>query len=959
MYIIKRRLRQIGKMESLEQQIVCTTHILKNGLTLWLNEDHSQPKVFGAVVVKAGAKDCPNTGIAHYFEHMMFKGTDKIGTTNYEQEKVLLDQIAEKYDELAETKDKAARRALQLEINALSVKAAEYVVPNEFNRLISQYGGTKLNAGTSLDFTVYFNTFSPQYMEQWAEINSERLINPVFRLFQNELETVYEEKNMYADQIGGISVERLKERYFAPHPYAYPVIGSTENLKNPRLSEMRRFFEEYYVASNMGLILCGDFKIAEVLPILERAFSRIREGQNPKRKVIPLPKFNGKEKMKLKVPIPFVKMMALGFRGIPANHPDEIALKLAISLLNNANGTGFLDKLSIEHKVMATIVVSEAMNEAGILAIFVIPKFFFQTYAAAEKLIWNAIERLKAGEFSEEVFQSLKLEQKRDYVSALENVNTRAQIMVQVFSHGKTWDDYLAELTKIDKLSREDIITVAKKYFVKDYLYVTKTTGRYKKDNLPKPGYVPVRPQSSLNKSDFAKQLEKLPVSQQFPRFIDEKAYSIVTFSLSKWVNLYVVKNPVNDIFSLDLIYGIGTLEKPLLTPLANYLHFIGTEKEDFDLFRNRLQVLGSTLTFEATDTDFIVHITGFDANMQETIALVGSFMQNPKADKKQMHQVVNDMRVGEQAFRNSADSLGLALIERVTFGERSRFLQKPTLKEIRQIKGSELLALFQEIQQYACEVHYCGNRPIEEIRKLTEHYFRLQEIMYPSGYPCMRPLVVYESPCVYFLNKEDVSQSIVYAYILGKPIYNMIERAVSKLFSEYFGGDMSSLMFQEIREFRSYAYRVNGYYYTPSRLSRGCPGYFRALFSTQNDKTIDAMTIFKNLIERMPDRPECIDAVKQNIQNEVNNAFPSFRRLSTRVAKYRREGFDSDPNRELLANISHMQMTDIRRFYEEQIFGKPIVFAIVGNKKLVDLKKLAVFGEVIRVKQKDIFRYG
>ena len=188
--------------------------VLKNGLTIWLNGDHSQPKVFGAVVVKAGAKDCPDTGIAHYFEHMMFKGTDKIGTTDFVKEKVFLDAISEKYDELSQTENKKEREKIQKEINLLSIQAADYVVPNEFDHLISRYGGTRLNAGTSLDTTIYYNTFAPQYMEQWANLNSERLINPVFRLFQNELETVYEEKNMYSDAVGALSIEKLTERFF-------------------------------------------------------------------------------------------------------------------------------------------------------------------------------------------------------------------------------------------------------------------------------------------------------------------------------------------------------------------------------------------------------------------------------------------------------------------------------------------------------------------------------------------------------------------------------------------------------------------------------------------------------------------------------------------------------------------------------------------------------------------------
>ena len=174
---------------------------LSNGMTVWLNEDHSQPKIFGAVVVNAGAKDCPNTGIAHYFEHILFKGTETIGTIDYAQEKPWLDSISSCYDQLASTKDEQQRSVIQQDINRLSQKAGEYAIPNEFNRLISKYGGSNLNAATSWDYTYYHNSFTPQYLEHWCWLNSERLINPVFRLFQGELETVYEEKNMYADDM--------------------------------------------------------------------------------------------------------------------------------------------------------------------------------------------------------------------------------------------------------------------------------------------------------------------------------------------------------------------------------------------------------------------------------------------------------------------------------------------------------------------------------------------------------------------------------------------------------------------------------------------------------------------------------------------------------------------------------------------------------------------------------------
>ena len=581
-------------------------HKLKNGLTVWLNEDHSQPKVFGAVVVKAGAKDCPDTGIAHYFEHMMFKGTDKIGTVDYDAEKTLLDSIALKYDELAATEDEAARSQIQKEINELSIRSSDYVIPNEFNRLISKYGGSGLNAATSYDATIYFNTFSPQYMSQWAEINSERLLNPVFRLFQSELETVYEEKNMYGDFIGGPVMDRLLARYFAPHPYAYPIIGSTKNLKNPRLTEMRKFFEEYYVASNMGLILSGDFDTEAVLPVLEKTFSRIRPGEAPKHDIVALPPFKGKEKMKIKFPVPLVKAMGMGFRGVPANHEDQVALAVAVNMLNNANGTGFLDKLMVDRKIMASMAMNESMNEAGILAVAVIPKLMFQTYGGAEKLVWKEINRVKEGDFSDEIFNSLKQEQRRQYASNLENIDSRARIMMSLYSQGKSWEDYLQEVSGIDALTKEDVVRVARKYFSENYLCVTKTTGKYPKDNLTKPDFSPIVPKNSEASSEYAKQLEQLPVQEVKPRFIDFQK-DVETVSLTPLATLYATANPVTDIFTLNLVYQVGTLEQPKLMHLANYLQFLGTDSLSFHEFRTRLQVLGSTISFDATDKQFFM----------------------------------------------------------------------------------------------------------------------------------------------------------------------------------------------------------------------------------------------------------------------------------------------------------------------------------------------------------------
>lgn len=931
-------------------------YTLSNGLTVWLNQDHNQPKVFGAIVVKAGAKECPETGIAHYFEHMMFKGTDKIGTTNYAAEKVILDLIADKYDALAETNDTETRIHLQKIINDLSVRASEYVIPNEFDRLISRYGGTKLNAGTSYDCTVYFNTFAPQYILQWAELNSERLLNPVFRLFQSELETVYEEKNTYDNMVGSVALERLLERFFQPHPYGYPIIGSPENLKNPRLSEMRKFFETYYVASNMGLILSGDIDAKTVLPILEASFARIRQGEVPHQEPVPLPIFTGREKTKIKVPIPFLKAMALGFRGVSANHDDQVALNIVVALLNNSNGTGYLDKLTTDRKLIASMAINKNLNEAGALCIFVIPKMIFQTYASAEKKIWKEINRIKEGDFTDEVFNSLKLEQLREYTTELEDIDSRAHIMMDVFSQRKHWNDYLAEVSRIQALTKKDIIQIACKYFSNDYLCATKKTGAYPKDYLSKPDFTPVEPKNKDAVSAYAKELEKIPVQDVPSRIVDfeQDAYTIQLHALA---TLYVTPNPINDIFTLNLAYGIGQLEQPMLDQLADYLHLIGTDSMTFDDFRHQLQVLGSTLLYDVNDMDFIIKVMGFDTYLDETLTLVGDFMRHAKADNKKIRQLADDAKITEKAFLRSSENIADALLEKVKYGNQSRFLSHLSQSEVKKLKGKELIALFDKVQQVECNLHYCGKLSADEVAQQIRKHLPLDKISIDSASPLFRELKEYDKPIVYFVDMPDVSQSIVYTYGCGEVLEDVSARYASKLFAEYFGGDMSSLMFQEIREFRSYAYHVNAKYTQPPLNHMGQRGEFVTMLSTQSDKTLDALTVLDSLMREMPLRTERTEAIRQNIRNKVNNEYPSFRELSLRIAALRREGYSADPNTDYLQAMQSMNMEDISRFYISNVQDRPRVYAIVGSTEKVDMKELATFGTIVMLNKKDIYK--
>ena len=224
------------------QSIEVKEYVLKNGLTVMLSENSESSNIYGVVAVKAGGKNDPKdaTGIAHYLEHVLFKGTQELGTTDYESERVYLDSISKLYEKLSKTSLEEKRSAIQKEINRISIKASQYAIPNELDKLLKQMGGLDINAFTNEDYTAYYNSFPPNQINRWLEIYSHRFQNPVFRLFQSELETVYEEKNISMDDPFENVFEEVAKHVYKKHPYGQQtVLGKVEHLKNPSLKKMQ------------------------------------------------------------------------------------------------------------------------------------------------------------------------------------------------------------------------------------------------------------------------------------------------------------------------------------------------------------------------------------------------------------------------------------------------------------------------------------------------------------------------------------------------------------------------------------------------------------------------------------------------------------------------------------------------------------------------------------------------
>jgi predicted Zn-dependent peptidase len=928
---------------------------LSNGLTVWLNEDHSQPKVFGSVVVKAGSKDCPNTGIAHYFEHIMFKGTDKIGTTNYTKEKVWLDSIAAQYDLLAQTKDELQRENIQKHINQLSIKASDYAIPNEFPRLISRYGGSALNASTSYDYTEFHNTFSPQYFEQWAWLNSERLIHPVFRLFQGELETVYEEKNRFSDMIIGPPYEKAFEIFFAGHPYAYSIIGSTENLKNPKLSEMDKFFKQYYVAGNMGLILCGDFNSDSIMPILEKTFGRIVSGEvinhHPQ---TPTP-LQGKEIVKIKVPLPIIKAELVAFRAPTDKDKDANALDLAMALLYNKYGTGLLDSLTSTHQVMLAGAMRGALNDGGAIGFGFVPNLPFGSRKKAGKKVWSQISRLKEGDFSEKTLEALKLEQSRDQQKSLENIDSRAQKMMDVFSQGRTWDDYMMQAESVKRITKADIVRVANKYINDSYVDFVKKYGSYPKDRVSKPNFEPVIPKNTNAESEYAKQLERIPTKGAEPHLVDFKN-DVETTPLTPHATLYTKHNPVNDLFSVSVIYHKGKLTDAKLDALESYLQDIGTDSLSKQEYGQALQQIGTTFKTSASNNSFSITMEGPDNNLPAALHLLRHFMDHAKADKESMKTLASTCKVNEKSFGKSAAEVSEAILEKVSYGEQSSFLNRISAADVKKITGEELISLFKALRRNECSIVYSGQLPTADVEETVKKYLPLNEATLPASI-VVRTMAPVDKPTLYLYDIPNARQTTINTYQTVLPTTTAEKKTKLKIWGSYFGGAFSSLLWQEIREFRSYAYSAYGYdLQSPIKYADRGSAYITEL-GTQKDKTLFAVDVLDSLLCDMPLREKNVEAVKQEAINRINNNYPSFRNIGTLVASDKILGYTNDPNTEIVKIIPRLNMNDIISYYKENIQRKPYDLIIIGSIKNLPIHTLQKQWNVIELKKKDIYR--
>jgi len=932
-------------------QNTVTKHVLDNGFTVILNEDHRNPSVFGAVVTKAGAKDDPDnaTGMAHYMEHMLFKGTTQLGTSNWEEEKPYIEKIFALYDSLANTKDTEKRKNLQKEINELSIKAGEFTILNEFSDIIKLMGGSRINAYTTPDLTAFFNEFPPNQINQWLDLYSHRFIEPVFRAFQAELEVVYEEKNMYEDGMIMKIIETFSKSFFKNHPYGQrSMLGTVEDLKNPSLTKMHEFFKKWYVANNMALVLSGDFDSEQILPVIQEKFGVLPSGQIPERKKYVEEPFNGRELIKDR--LFYIKGNIMGFRVPSENDRERYVIDVISRLLNNSNSTGYFDQLMLDNKLLAVFGVPLLFHDYGCFIVIAVPKIAGQKLKTAEKLALEQIEHIKKGDFTDEQLAAIKNEFYREKQITLESSEYKAITLAHAFASGVDLDESLNITQHIQNITREDIINAAQKYLGDNYLILQSKMGFPKKDKIDKPGFEPVVTKTDTI-SDYRRHfngIETLSYSPTFVNFTD----AVKTKKLADNLNLVWNKNTENDIFTLQIRFGTGTYKIKELSQATEFMNLIGIKDLSSKDLKQKLASLGIEYNFTVDDNYTTLSISGIEKNITEALPLINKLMNNPEPDEKKLKTLYSNEQMGRFATQRLPDVIALALAKYALYGNRSSFIDRMTMKEIKKMKSKDYFDIFKKATQYEATIFFTGNMELSDIELLIKDHFEFNNTLSNSSSPEFLEPVKHTENTVYFIPKRGMLQTQIYLSTVSD--FSFDEYAMLEALNIYLGGDFSGLLMQEIREYRSMAYSTYGGFKIPVKKSH--PTIFTAFVGTQSDKANEAMHILDSIITQMPQKPERIETIREYLVNKTITQKPTFRELSQQVELWKNHGYTTDPREELINKYKQITWDDLYVFYKKMLKDNKLVWSIVGDKSRINLKEVEKYGKVVKIKEKQLF---
>jgi predicted Zn-dependent peptidase len=929
-------------------------YTLANGLTVILSVNKAEPRIQTFIPVRAGSKNDPadHTGLAHYLEHMMFKGTDKYGTMDYATEKIYLDQIDQLYEDYNHTTDETKRAEIYKKIDSVSGIAAKYAIANEYDKMATALGATGTNAFTSVEETVYINNIPSNQLENWLILEAERFRCPVFRIFHTELEAVYEEKNRGLDNDDVKVDEALMSGLFQHHPYGtQTTIGTIEHLKNPSLEKIKEYYNTYYVPNNMAVIMAGDFDPDTAIALVDKHFSKME----PKT----LPVFAFQPETEATAPIiknvtgPKSEEVDIAFRFPGAGTRESMMLRITNSLLFN-NKAGLIDiNLVKSQKLLDAGTYQSAYRDYSYQVIQGEPATG-QKLEEVKDLLIGEIEKIKKGQFDEGLIQAIVNNMKLDEINKQENNGSRAYILMDAFATGRAWADVLQENEDLKKVTKAEIVAFANKWYKNDYVVVYKRIGEDKSIvKVPKPPITQVVINRD-NISPFADMIVHASAKPLTPVFLDYKT-AIKKANLNHDVPLYYLKNTENERFTMYYFLDMGKDNDTKLPLASNYLQLLGTDKYTADQVSEAFYRLAANFGVSAGYDRTYMYLSGLQENFDATLELFEHLLHNAKPDQKALDALIsNTLQERENQKMDKNVILNRGMVFYAKYGARNSFNNNISTANLKKLKADDMAAYLKNLTGYKHKVYYYGPASIDDVVSIMNIKHQTPAELRP--YPAAADFEAQSNTesKVYFTNYDMVQANIYWVATSGP--YSVEALPATSLFNEYFGGGMGSIVFQTLRESKALAYSTTSRYETPNR--RTDPFFTTAFIGTQADKLNEAITGMNDLLQHMPVSDILLENARRGLKGQIEAQRIIRNDILMNYDQAMRMGNDHDVRKDVYDNLEKLTMRDVEKFHKDNYETKKYSYCILASKDKINMADLEKYGKVEELSLEQIFGY-
>ena len=927
-------------------------YTLKNGLTVILSPTNKDPRIQAYVAIKAGSKTDPktNTGLAHYLEHMLFKGTDKYGSLDWSKEKPELDKIDALYEQYNKSKDSIQRKAIYKRIDSISGVASKFAIANEYDKMMAAMGAQGTNAFTSFEQTVYTDDVPSSSLDKYLAVQAERFRNPILRIFHTELEAVYEEKNRSLDNDGSKVFEELFSNLFQKHNYGLQTtIGTVEDLKNPSLVEIRSYFKKYYVPNNMGIILSGDFNPDELIAKIDKAFGYMQ----PKA----FEKYTFEKETPIATPIikeitgPDAESITMGYR-LPGNKDkDALIADLVGQVLTNGKA-GLLDlNLVKKQKLLRASAFTYTLIDHGVLYLSASPTTG-QTLEEVKTLILNEIENLKKGNFDDSLITAIINNIKKNKIYETEKYDQRASVLMDAFTSELDWRDQVAYVNDLSKIKKADIVAFANKYFGENYVAILKRKGESPKTaKIVKPQITPVETNAD-KQSDFVKQINTIPSNPAAPVFLDFNK-DIQKSKVGKAEVLYVA-NKDNDIFRLKYRYKIGSLNDLKQSLASQYIQFLGTDKMTAEEISKAFYKIACSFNISTSEEYTTVSIEGLQENFDNAVKLYEEIINSVKADETALKSLKARIAKSRKDSKANKGAILQGLTSYAIYGAKNKFNNSLTNEQLEAITAQELMDKIKNLNNYEQTIIYYGSKQLAALVTQLKTIHRIPETFSAATTAKEFKQVAQTKNQVLFTDYDMVQAET--RWIRNTENYSADKNTMVNVFNNYFGGGMGSVVFQTIRESKALAYSTYGYYMSPQKKDQQY--YMMGYVGSQADKFKDATTAMNELLNVMPELPTNLELAKTQVRKDIQTERITQDNIIFSYLAAKQLGLNEDARKKTYTAVDSVTMTELKNFHKANFSEKPYTYAIVASEKNVPMDEMKKLGEVKKISLEELFGY-